>query len=88
MRFSNLTKIRPLFTVLQRGCDNTQLLILFSANYIDQSIITFYATKSRLNDVIIFKNTALHLKYAIWLVEIMMQYANTKFIQSSLEHDQ
>ena len=28
---------------------------------------------------IIFKNTALHLKYAIWLVELMMQYANTKF---------
>ena len=26
-------------------------------------------------------------KYAIWLVEIITQYANTKFIQSSLEHD-
>ena len=35
---------------------------------------------------IIFKNTELHLKYAIWLVEIMTQYENTKFIQSSLEH--
>ena len=31
---------------------------------------------------------ALHLKYAIWLVEIMTQYANTKFTQNSLEHDQ
>ena len=33
---------------------------------------------------IIFKNTALRLKNTIWLVEIMMQYANTNFIQSSL----
>ena len=30
------------------------------------------------------QNTALHLKHIIWLVEIMTQYANTKFTQSSL----
>ena len=30
-------------------------------------------TESRLNDFVIFENTALRLKYAIWLVEIMMQ---------------
>ena len=30
--------------------------------------------KNGLKDFVIFKNTALHLKYAIWLVKIMMQY--------------
>ena len=38
---------------------------------IEQSIGYFYATESRLNDFVIFKNNALRLKYAIWLVEIM-----------------
>ena len=47
-------------------------------------------TRKRINKTtfIIFKNTALRLKYAIWFVEIMTQYVNTKFIQSSLEYDQ
>ena len=33
----NLTKVRPLFTLSHRGSDNSPLLIVFSANYIDQS---------------------------------------------------
>ena len=70
---SNLTKVRPLFTLSHRGSDNFRLLIVFSANNIDQSIGYFYSTESRLNDFVILKNNALHLKYAIWLVEIMMQ---------------
>ena len=71
--YTNLTKVRPLFTLSQRGSDNSRLLIVFSANNIDQSIGYFYATESRLNDFVIFKNNALLLKYAIWLVEIMVQ---------------
>ena len=55
----NLTKVRPLFTLSHRGSDNSRLLIVFSANNIDQSIGYFYATESRLNDFVIFKNTAL-----------------------------
>ena len=42
----NLTKTRPLFTLLHRGSDNLPLLIVFSANYIDQSNRDFYATES------------------------------------------
>ena len=62
----NLTKVRPLFTLWHRGSDNSPLLILFSANNIDQSIGYFYATESRLfDDFVIFKNNAVHLKYAI-----------------------
>ena len=68
---NNLTKVRPLFTLSHRGSDNSRLLIMFSANNIDQSIDYFYATESRLNDFVICKNNALRLKYAIWLVEIM-----------------
>ena len=45
--------------------------MVFSAINIDQSIGYFYVTESRLNDFVIFKNNALRLKYAIWLVEIM-----------------
>ena len=41
----NLTKFRPLFTLSHRGSDNSPLLIVFSANYIDQSIITFMPLK-------------------------------------------
>ena len=66
----NLTKVIPLFMLLHWGSDNSLLLIVFSANNIDQSIV--YVTESRLNDFVIFKNNALRLKYAIWLVEIMM----------------
>ena len=55
---ANLTKVRPLFTLSHRGSDNSQLLIVFSANNIDQSIGYFYA-ESRLNDFVIFKNTEL-----------------------------
>ena len=38
---SNLTKVRPLFTLWHRGSDNSPLLIVFIANYIDQLIVTF-----------------------------------------------
>ena len=62
---ANLTKVRPLFTLSHRGSDNSRLLIVFSAKNIDQSIGYFYATESRLNDFVIFKNNALRLKYAI-----------------------
>mgnify|MGYP003690113861 CR=1 FL=1 len=72
--WTNLTKVRPLFTLSHKGSDNSRLLIVFSANNIDQSIGYFYATESRLNDFVIFKNNALRLKYAFWLVEIMMQF--------------
>ena len=41
----NLTKVRPLFTLSHRGSDNSRLLIVFSANNIDQSIGYFYATE-------------------------------------------
>ena len=54
---SKLTKVRPLFT-LSRRSDNYPLLIVFSANHIDQSIVT-------LTTFVFFKNTALRLKYAI-----------------------
>ena len=37
-----LTKVRPLFTLLYRGSNNSPLLIVFSANYIDQSNVTSY----------------------------------------------
>ena len=101
----NLTEVRPLFTLLHRGSDNSPLLIVFSANYIDQSNRDFYATESiskalafdiliwveymsevtqkisNKSTFIIFKNTALCLKYANWLpvVVIMTQFAITKF---------
>ena len=42
---SNLTKVRPLFTLSYRGPDNSQLLIVFSANNIDQSIVTYMRMK-------------------------------------------
>ena len=44
---NNLTKVRPLFMLSHRGSDNSPLLIMFSANNIDQSIGYFYATESR-----------------------------------------
>ena len=34
--FHNLTKVRPLFTLSHRGSDNSPLVIVFSANNIDQ----------------------------------------------------
>ena len=76
-----LTEVRPLFTLSHIRSDYYPLLIVFSAKYIDQSIVT-------LNDFVIFKNAALRLKYAIWLVKIMTQYATIKLMQSSLQHDQ
>ena len=42
---TNLTKIRPLFTLSHRGSDNFPLLIMFSADYIDQSNVTFVHLK-------------------------------------------
>ena len=41
----NLTKVRPLFTLLHRGSDNSPLPIMFSANYVHQSNCDFYATE-------------------------------------------
>ena len=41
----NLTKVRPLFTLLHIGYDNTLLLIIFSAYYVDQSFFTFMRLK-------------------------------------------
>ena len=46
-RESNLTKVRPLFTLSHRGSDNSPLLIVLTANYIDQSNRDFYATVFR-----------------------------------------
>ena len=42
----NLTKVRPLFTLSHRGTDNSWLLIVFSANNIDQSSVTFMQLKA------------------------------------------
>ena len=42
---SNLTKIRPLITLSHRGSDNTPLLTVFSAKYIDQSNRNFMCMK-------------------------------------------
>ena len=41
----NLTKVRPLFKIPHRGSDNSPLLIVFSANHIDESNRNFYATE-------------------------------------------
>ena len=41
----NLIKVRPLFTLSHRGSDNSPLLIVFSANYIDQLTLTFMRLK-------------------------------------------
>ena len=42
----NLAKVRPLLTLSHRGSENSPLLIVFSANYIDQSICEFCAIES------------------------------------------
>ena len=68
--------------------DNSPLLIVFSANYMGQSIVIFIRLKVGWTTFVIFNNTALCLKNFIWLVQIMTQYANTKFIQCSLENHQ
>ena len=41
----NVTKVRPLFTLSHRESDNSPLLNVFSAIYIDQSIVTFMRLK-------------------------------------------
>ena len=41
----NLAKVRPLLTLSHRGYENSPLLIVFSANYFDQSNLDFYATE-------------------------------------------
>ena len=41
----NLTKFKPLFSLSLRRSDNFQLLIEFSANYTDQSILTLMRLK-------------------------------------------
>ena len=45
MERSNLTKVRLLFKLSHRGSDNSTLLIVFSANYIDQSYRDFHSTE-------------------------------------------
>ena len=47
MRLINLTKVRSLFTLSHRGSDNSPLLFVFSANYIDQSIVTLMRLRFR-----------------------------------------
>ena len=41
----SLYKVRPLFTLSHRGSENSPLLIVFSANYIEQSTLAFYASE-------------------------------------------
>ena len=41
----NVTKVRPLFRLSHRESDNSPLLNVFSAIYIDQSIVTFMRLK-------------------------------------------
>ena len=43
--YDNLTKVIPLFTLSHRGSHNSPLLIVFSANYIDQSNWNFMCLK-------------------------------------------
>ena len=38
-------KVRPKFSLSHRGSDNSPLLIMFSANYFDQSNHDFYETE-------------------------------------------
>ena len=52
---NNLTKVRPLFTLSHRGSDNSPLLIVFSANYIDQSIVTFMRLRVGLTKYMYFQ---------------------------------
>ena len=40
-----LTKVRPLFTLSHRGSEKSSLLIVFSANYIDQSNRDVYGSE-------------------------------------------
>ena len=40
----NVTKVRPLFTLLHRGSDNSPLLNVFSAIYIDQSNHDYFSS--------------------------------------------
>ena len=82
-----LTKTRPLFTLSHRRSDNFPLLIIFSATYINQSIVTFMRLKVGQTTSVLFKITVMRLKYARWLVRIITHYASTKYIQSSLKHD-
>ena len=42
---ANVTKVRPLFTLSHRGYDTYPLVIVFSANNIDQSNLDFYASE-------------------------------------------
>ena len=37
----SLTKLRPLFTLSNRGSDNSPLLFVYSAYYMEQSMVTF-----------------------------------------------
>ena len=76
----NLTKVKPLFTLSHRGSDNTQLLIVFSANYIDHSIVTFIRLK--VVETMSTSSKIVHCVYRTLFVDIMMQYANTKFIRT------
>ena len=54
---SNLIKVRSLFTLSQWGSENSHLLIVFSANYIDQC--------PRRNENVTFLSTQFKLRYLI-----------------------
>ena len=51
--FISLTKVRPSFTLSHRGSDNSPLLIVFNANYIDQSNRDFSTTEG-ISEVLTF----------------------------------
>ena len=53
----NLTKVRPLFTLSHRGSDNSPLLIVFSANYIDQSNRKSHRAIAHLVGIFAYTNT-------------------------------
>ena len=87
----SLYKVRPLFTLSHRGSENSPLLIVFSANYIDQSTLTFIHLKvfrklwpfdlSRLRargDTKTYLSPSSKIEHCVMSGRIMMQYANYK----------
>ena len=50
---SNITKVRPKFLLSHIGSDHPSLLIMFSADYFDQSNHDFYATEG-ISEVLTF----------------------------------
>ena len=87
----NLTEVRPLFSLSHKGSDSSPLLIVFSANNIDQFNCDLYSDSWYFGsfDLLILvyympemtpKHIELCMKYAFWFVE----YGN----ENSLEHEQ